>query len=302
MACLKMRLVSKRNGEVVSAPCGQCLACRLERQTTYEFIGNMAAIEAYSAGKGVALCTLTYDEAHVPLVYYSRLDNKKSYVTTTLRPRDLTNFFKRLRYYVNMPLRYIACGEYGGSTADKRPHYHFLLYGVYPEVTKKNILKAWTDGFCQCGTLTDGGVRYVVDYVVKQQFGQTAKAIYTECGRYRPFFRVSSHLGLRAMLSVIDFSDWTYMCRGVKRSVPFGVREKMLATVTRDDWKRSVIVKARDLGFKNPSDYLTHQAETYAHDYFVRCRQKGVPVEDFQFSTFVDFDYISSLASSAIGS
>lgn len=306
MACLRPRLLKNRLKEIVSVPCGQCLSCRLDKQTYYEFLGNCASQQARLDGFGSCLCTLTYDEEHLPVVPYSDLATRSSRVSSTLVRSDLTKFIKRLRIHLkrsNYPYspRYIACGEYGGSTADKRPHYHIVFFGLNYEIASSFIRKSWKKGFVQCGALREGGVRYVVDYVVKQQFGKTAKEIYDAIGRSRPFWQRSVALGLEYMLDLIDFNDWTYISRGVKRSVPYLVRHKLLAGNSSDAWKKAVCRSADERGL-SVSDYLSVSAHDYASDYVVKCRQRGVAVEDVPLFSPVSEKDVSCFASNALAS
>src|SRR5699024_11074111 len=110
-------------------PCGQCTHCRINKRRAWT-LRNMLELEDWS---GVAsFVTLTYDEDHIP---YPALVNR----------RDPQLFFKLLRYKFGSPLRYFGCAEYGGRT--HRPHYHFIIYGMAPELltdgAKRHVESAW---------------------------------------------------------------------------------------------------------------------------------------------------------------
>lgn len=91
-------------------PCGKCLGCRADQARDW---GVRIFHEAQMYDQN-AFVTLTYDDDHIP-------DDGK------INREDLQLFFKRLRHYLNTPIRYFACGEYGEKT--KRPHYHAIFFG-----------------------------------------------------------------------------------------------------------------------------------------------------------------------------
>lgn len=90
----------------IKIPCGQCRGCRLQNMREW---ADRMIIEIDHSKKAVFL-TLTYNDDNIPLI----LDKESGELLGTLRKRDLTNFFKRLRkQFKNKELRYYACGEYG---------------------------------------------------------------------------------------------------------------------------------------------------------------------------------------------
>lgn len=102
-------------------PCGQCRGCRMDNCRQW---ADRMILELDHSKKAVFL-TLTYNDDHLPEI----LDKESGELVSTLRKRDLTNFFKRLRkQFKDVTLRYYACGEYGSNT--HRPHYHIILFGL----------------------------------------------------------------------------------------------------------------------------------------------------------------------------
>lgn len=117
---------------------------------------------------GAFFLTLTYSEEELP-------------ENGSLRPKDLSLFFKALRRRLKEGerLRYFACGEYGDES--KRPHYHALLFGPhlldrvplpgsgeYPAWRSQAVADAWTRGIHELGTVTVASAAYVAGYVEKK--------------------------------------------------------------------------------------------------------------------------------------
>lgn len=166
----------------VPVPCGRCPNCRKRRVDDWVFRIQQEERGALSS----YFITLTYDGNTVPLAQGSG--------RMTLNPDDLTNFFKRLRYYeerqfnrkkyphlyyqagttINKkgksvpkykqvhPIKYYACGEYG--TNRWRPHYHVIILNVKDT---KNITKAWTLGGIDSRSCSGNAIAYTTGYVNK---------------------------------------------------------------------------------------------------------------------------------------
>ena len=105
--------LSARYGEksVLPLPCGKCLACRLNHAKEWAvrcMLESLYHDENY-------FVTLTYDDEHLPV------DGK-------LHKKHYQDFLKRLRASSGC-FRYFGCGEYG--SLNKRPHYHFVLFGIH---------------------------------------------------------------------------------------------------------------------------------------------------------------------------
>lgn len=146
----------------VYVSCGVCLGCREAKAREWSL---RALLEFEGCGRKGVFITLTFDDHHVG-------DN-------VLDKRDLQLFFKRLRKRIG-PFRYLACGEYGGTTG--RRHYHALLFGVdllrlgcglmlrdgvQPLWSSKVIQDCWPFGFNTVGYITEATAFYVAKYGVK---------------------------------------------------------------------------------------------------------------------------------------
>lgn len=168
-------------GEMVTARCGKCDACRNTRASNWVTRLDMEAC----CHKYTLFATFTYDEQSVPQIIRLPFnkDNKNdvptyidadtgeyfdfsdlalqksdiqylrdSRVLNVLSKRDFQLFIKRLRYYFDKTekgalLRYYFCGELGPRTY--RPHGHLLLF-FDSESCAKNIelllSQAWSNG------------------------------------------------------------------------------------------------------------------------------------------------------------
>lgn len=173
-------------------PCGNCIGCKTAHALDW------ARRSQYEASSWDHNCfvTLTYDDEHIHEKHY-------------LVPSDLTEFLKKLwrssnrmeptiqatlqtrRHLTRLrkgfqgprqlklltwrPLRYLACGEYGDTTA--RPHYHILLFNcsfsdqkqvgkdLYESAT---LAKLWKKGAHKIGALTGASANYVAQYTLKK--------------------------------------------------------------------------------------------------------------------------------------
>lgn len=133
-------------------PCGKCIGCRLEYSKQW---ANRCLLEL-EYHKSAYFVTLTYDDAHVPVTWYSDPSTGEAIKGYTLRKRDFQLFMKRLRKNTGQELRYFMAGEYGSKTF--RPHYHAIIFGLnlddltvvsrsslgYAYYTSPTVLKAWS--------------------------------------------------------------------------------------------------------------------------------------------------------------
>lgn len=139
-------------------PCGRCLGCRAD-------LSLMWSIRGYHESQmhiQNSFITLTYDDQHLPP------DGK-------IDKTHLQKFFKRLRRD-GTRFRYIACGEYGGTT--RRPHYHAIIFGrdwlehkipINSDLyTAKPLIDTWGQGLVSIAPVTMASICYVCGYVNKK--------------------------------------------------------------------------------------------------------------------------------------
>lgn len=217
MRCFHPLTLSSR--QVV--PCGSCIACRINHTSQWT-IRLLAEKQYWDKSSFV---TLTYDDEHLK--------------DMSLHPEDLTKFLKRLRKYLDVPIKYYACGEYGSKTA--RPHYHLILFGVgQSKYEREAIAKCWklcnpvkftdarTKGVC-CVTKDD--IQYVAGYCQKKLTGVQGTQAYIEKGLFPPFQRSSQKLGLRYFQEnsdlVLDEDLNVNLWNGQLISCPRYIRDKL---------------------------------------------------------------------------
>lgn len=220
LSCSSPVLVKNRSG-VVLASCGRCMSCCIAKQSSLEFLAEKELYKVYKSGLGASFVTLTYDDNNVPYV----LDTPYQ----TLLISDFQKFMKRLRKNVRIfgvPLKYVACGEYGDQLG--RPHYHFALLGLSDALAESVIKKSWTFGRYQVGALASGGLKYVIKYMTKSRLTPEIKAFYDANGIQPPFIVHSQKLGFDWIYNHKDDivkQKYTFLSRGKVRLYPKYVRE-----------------------------------------------------------------------------
>lgn len=158
-------------------PCGKCASCRMDYSREWS---NRCLLELKHHRES-CFCTFTYDDEHVPLSYTGD-ENGEAVSVMTLRKRDFQLFMKRLRKSCAVPIRFLACGEYGGRTY--RPHYHAILFSYRPDdltywstspsgeklFHSDKLDKIWSHGNVLIGDVTSASCAYVARYVVKKSY------------------------------------------------------------------------------------------------------------------------------------
>lgn len=185
-------------------PCGRCVGCRLERSRQW---ANRCMLEL-QYHESSYFVTLTYDDEHVPVTYYSENVDGEARSGLTLRARDLQLFLKRLRkehFYER--LRFFACGEYGTTTY--RPHYHAIIFGLtlddlrpykrspqnYDYFISDSLTECWGLGFVVVGAVTWETCAYTARYIMKKALGQGAE-VYERFNIEPEFVRMSRKPGI----------------------------------------------------------------------------------------------------------
>lgn len=187
----------------ILVPCGRCIACRIQHSREW---ATRILHEQMTSGSAI-FTTLTYD----------------SYVGS-LRYKDLSDFWKRLRKRLNRKIKYFACGEYGEKNG--RPHFHAIIFGLplgeewntdlgcfySPD---KVIEKAWGHGLVFNGTCTYDSARYVASYILKSPDKKLDLG-----GFEKPDIRVSGGIGLSYTKSHLGQLKNGLFLDGVRVSLP----------------------------------------------------------------------------------
>lgn len=160
---------------VMSAGCGQCLPCRINRRRLWT---HRMLLESFMHSDS-SFVTLTYNKEHLPS------DN-------SLDPRDTTLFLKKLRKTIYpKKIRYYVVGEYGENG---RPHYHMALYGI--NFMQSDLIKTiWGKGFVYLGDLNNNSAGYIGGYITKKMTKADDPRLN---GRHPEFARMSRKPGIGA--------------------------------------------------------------------------------------------------------
>lgn len=196
-------------------PCGQCLACRLNRRRVWTCRIMLEGLKH----KDACFLTLSYRDSCLPLTSNGIGPALTGMGLPTLRPKDLSDWLKRLRKALYpLRLRYFAVGEYGHEL--HRPHYHAIVFGLRgcdvgttqvlshralrgddperPTCCKgcRLIFDTWGHGRVFVGSVTPESAQYVAGYTVDKLRGSTDLVRYT--GRVPDFARMSLKPGIGA--------------------------------------------------------------------------------------------------------
>lgn len=171
-------------GQRLPVPCGQCVACRINRQRTW--VGKMM-FENFT-GPGV-FCTMTYDPEDMPRCW-SELGDR---VYGDLSKKHVSDFLHRYRKLWGS-YRFFLVGEYGTKT--ERPHYHMMMWGQNPLEVYDRLRKAWPHGFVTVSLAEAARMRYIARYTLKKM---TKVDDHRLDGRTPEFTRMSRRPPLGAM-------------------------------------------------------------------------------------------------------
>lgn len=150
-------------------PCGHCIACRINKRE--EWCTRLLHEASYSFRS--IFITLTYDDAHLPLV-----DSDSGDVVPVVSKIDIQDFIKVLRRKSgSIGIRYFIGSEYGPS--GKRPHYHGFLFNVPAAYSTKQVLEEdiWKRGFVTVGEVTRSRCNYAAKYYVERDWSPCGSGV-----------------------------------------------------------------------------------------------------------------------------
>lgn len=186
-------------------PCGKCGACRANY--VQDWIFRLQWESKSPSTISTAFLTLTYADPHLSFI---NPETGECLVRSTLMPKELSDFIKRLRRHhtYHYPdrykksksnpeptrLRYFAIGEYG--TQKQRPHYHIIIYNIHSDLLQVDekfhdmrinhkLLKIWNRGYVDVGTVTSGSIAYCAE------FHMLPNDRFQEDGRYKEYATMS---------------------------------------------------------------------------------------------------------------
>lgn len=231
MPCLSpLTITVKSRGSVgksfFNVPCRQCMCCRLKKVQSLRMMSDLYLYDRYMNGQGASFVTLTYSDNFLPV-------NDRGVVT--LRKSDFQKFNKRFRINLvrnnlDIPYKFIACGEYGGKLS--RPHYHIIMLGITKAIADEFVPLSWDhikNGISDVGSLARGGLNYVLKYCTKTSLGKDAQRLYDDNGVERPFICHSKSLELdyfERNLEEIENNNFALRHKGKLVSLPNYYRKK----------------------------------------------------------------------------
>lgn len=179
-----------QKGERFWVPCGKCNFCLQTRRNDWAF----RLTEELKAAQTGHFITLTYDNKHLPMLweddvpYDMTLDKEHLSTFHQTIKRDQQRLLGKKGYLEWGKIRFYSVGEYGTRT--KRPHYHTVIYNVYPEMIKR-LLDGyyWDKGMVHVGTVTPESCAYVAKYVIDREHDHPE-------GKQKEFATMSRNPGL----------------------------------------------------------------------------------------------------------
>ncbi|MCL2211081.1 MAG: hypothetical protein FWB95_04080 [Treponema sp.] len=193
----------------------RCKSCRINKISlwTMRILCEIADTHADST-----FLTLTYTDENLP---YTSRGSQNSIAHSTLNPRDLTLFHKRLRKK-GFTYKYYECGEYGENTS--RPHYHIICVGIKSCAENAKVIQdTWALGNIHIGSVTHASIRYVTSYIMDKK----APEYYGE--KLPPFQHSSQNFGEQALLKDIDQhikNGFIMLQSGTKVNIPKFIIDK----------------------------------------------------------------------------
>jgi len=214
----------------IEIQCGQCIGCRLERSRQWA----IRCLHEASLHEDNCFITLTFSEEGLQQREndYIKINKKRKKPKPLPRKdsvftEDNQLFMKKLRKKYGSDIRFYHCGEYGD--ANKRPHYHSLLFNfdfpdkklltikngerhyvseilegtenykinhshLFKNDNHKKIKGLWPYGMCIIGDVTFESAAYVARYIMKKKFGKQAEEHYK--GRKPEYTTMSRNPGI----------------------------------------------------------------------------------------------------------
>lgn len=279
-------IVEYGTNKMLPVPCHMCEGCRIDRISMWQ-----RRIESEYVKYRCAFVTLTYNDYYLPFTPKS--------ILPTCRMADFRKFVARLHRVVNsipdsqMPdfctkdFKIVGVSEYGSKT--NRPHYHFLALGL-DWLDFKNVIKdCWFQGISDIGPIRRGGIRYILKYMDKQQFGEYSLRQFFDYGLEKPQFYFSRGIGKDWFLSQIENINKYGMAKIGTRLVPIPsywknklfhfCDENIYAhRELRNQYVEQMNNQVRSFGYDSYDDFLRRSRKALEMSYEKRKLKSHVPV------------------------
>lgn len=263
-------------------PCRHCANCRVNRRSKLEALTNFELLDCYKRGLSASFVTLTYSPDYVPVKAFSV---KSREPVTTLDYDEFRHFMMRVRKGLQTKglkhdFKYIACGEY--SPQNSLPHYHFAAFGVDPLIFEKIVRDKWSPrGMLDFGSLSSGGIRYILSYLDVSIGGRKAYELYSKVGCEPPKVFHSKNLGYDYIKKNQDYfkkTNYQYYSKGKYIPLPKNVRNRLgvFDYQIPDSAYSDAIMTAYNQNLDVVS-YLENKSYLQEYENINRMREKGVP-------------------------
>jgi len=275
MKCLApLSLSPKAKGLArTTVPCGKCESCQSKRRNEWAFRNA----EEVRVSKNSMFLTITYAENHIT---YTK-DGE-----ATLVKKDHQDFIKRLRHAISQlppsilhdwpSLRFFMCGEYGDK--GDRPHYHYLLYNLPPQIDFHRLLKIWGKGRIEIKPITDGRIHYVTKYTIRpwEKDNET---------KVKPFNSMSKNPGIghnyinRAARFHKENETYMGVINGQKQPIPRYYKDRIFTPEEKESINESAILaeekKDRQFVVSTPNYFEVEQIRREGFKSKVKKSSKG---------------------------
>ena len=176
----------KKKGKYNHYPCRWCMGCRIDRRNTWLQRIRYECYLTYRRGSSCSFNTLTYSDEELK--------------DLSLHPKDITDFNKRLRRYIeyhnyDLHFKFYLSGVYGSDLYTSRPHYHAIYCGLSVEQFQDFSRKLWYNSIVDSRPVSSGRIRYTLKYIEKQLRGKDAKNEYDDKNRCPCFSQMSKGIG-----------------------------------------------------------------------------------------------------------
>lgn len=273
-------------GKKYPIPCRHCQGCRIDRRTMWE-----RRITAEYIKHRCAFVTLTYSDYFLPY--------NEGAIMPTLRHKDLKKYLDNLRHQIkNMKdelftngntkeYKTVAVGEYGEKGG--RPHYHILFLGLDWKTFQTQIKKAWSEkGIVDVGPIKKGGIRYILKYMDKQQFGTYRHAQYTDQGREIPKMSFSKGIGKDWIISQGENIQKYGAAKAGQRLIPIPsywknklmnyCEENIFSIMKRqNEYARKMNAQCQAMGFADYDQYLRTARKVKERALELQCLKNKTP-------------------------
>lgn len=275
-------------GNLVPIPCGKCLSCRIDKRILWE-----QRLKAEYISGSSAFVTFTYDDNHL------RYNNGSCFPTCSFI--DLHRYIDTLRHkvrslnysdtFISPSFKVYGVTEYGDSF--NRPHAHILFFGLDFSRCHKLFKTSWHYGNVKVLPVLQGGIRYVLKYLDKQQdTKELLQKKYLDYGLEPPRRLIGKGIGRNYIISQIPNLRKYGMFRVGNRFIPCPQYFKNKYLEFNDNYidfldsqylkrRDELSIRAQKLGYPSVDKMLKMQARIKEETLFSSLRNNAECASDY---------------------